>query len=353
MVSLNQANRSRKMREPQEHSIEHAASQIQKGREESPPPTVEPEVEEQETVLESETEVETEQETEEETTEETEGDNPDQESEEETEVEEEVEEEEETPYYAVKIDGDEYEVSLDELQSGYQRQKDYTKKTQVLADQRKATEAQSVELTKQHEDFLKNAQIVDEMLNRDLKKFEKVDWEGLKESDPVAYVQKQIEVQEVRQQKADLTAQAQAVYEHNQRTQADDRAKHMELQRKEALNLFPEWKSAEKANANQTEIITYARSMGYTDMELANLVNAKDLLILDKARRYDTLQSTKQGITKKKKPVIRKMVKSKGVAPKGTNVKKKSQVLQGNLRKSGSLQDAAALLYQRSQNKGK
>lgn len=39
--------------------------------------------------------------------------------------------------YPVKIGGEEHEVTLEELRNGYQRQSDYTKKTQELADLRK------------------------------------------------------------------------------------------------------------------------------------------------------------------------------------------------------------------------
>ena len=39
--------------------------------------------------------------------------------------------------YAIKVDGEEQEVSLEELRDGYQRQSDYTRKTQELASERK------------------------------------------------------------------------------------------------------------------------------------------------------------------------------------------------------------------------
>jgi hypothetical protein len=39
--------------------------------------------------------------------------------------------------YAVKVDGEDHEVSLEELRDGYQRQSDYTRKTQELASERK------------------------------------------------------------------------------------------------------------------------------------------------------------------------------------------------------------------------
>ncbi len=42
----------------------------------------------------------------------------------------------EEPAYIVKIDGEEAQVSLEELQNGYQRQSDYTRKTQEIAAER-------------------------------------------------------------------------------------------------------------------------------------------------------------------------------------------------------------------------
>ena len=41
-----------------------------------------------------------------------------------------------TPTVGVKIDGEEHQVTMGELQSGYQRQSDYTRKTQELARER-------------------------------------------------------------------------------------------------------------------------------------------------------------------------------------------------------------------------
>jgi hypothetical protein len=330
-------------REAEKGSIEYAVTQLQT---ESVEPTTAPEVEPE--ALEETPEIE-EQETVLETTEdEPQGELEEEESELQTsEVEEEVTEEEETEdYYAVKIDGEEYQVTHDELIGGYQRQKDYTKKTQAVADDRKANDARKVELEKLYTEFLTQSQQANELLNRDLKKLEAVDWTALKEDDPTAYVQKTIEVQEARQAKADIAAQAQRVYEHNQEAQAVAKTQHMELQRKEALKLFPEWKSDKTANANQVKIIEYARSIGYNDSELSNIVNAKDLLLLDKARRYDDLQTTKQGITQKKRPAIRKMVKAKGIAPVGAKKTKAIEESRGRLHKSGSLQDAARFLYE-------
>ena len=58
---------------------------------------------------------------------------------EESEEEEQVQEAEE-PKYTVKVDGEEIEVTQEELLRGYMRQRDYTQKTQQLAEQRRQFE---------------------------------------------------------------------------------------------------------------------------------------------------------------------------------------------------------------------
>jgi len=52
----------------------------------------------------------------------------------------EVQQEPASDTYSVKVDGAEEQVSLDELRDGYQRQADYTRKTQELASERRRLE---------------------------------------------------------------------------------------------------------------------------------------------------------------------------------------------------------------------
>ena len=57
--------------------------------------------------------------------------------------------------YTIKQNGVEVEVTLEELQNGYSRQQDYTRKTQELANQRKEIESQQAEL-RQKDDIYKD-----------------------------------------------------------------------------------------------------------------------------------------------------------------------------------------------------
>ena len=66
-------------------------------------------------------------------------------------TEDEVNEYEEQEYVTVKINGEEQDVTLDELTAGYSRQSDYTRKTTELANQKKLFEQQQSELLKERE----------------------------------------------------------------------------------------------------------------------------------------------------------------------------------------------------------
>jgi hypothetical protein len=62
-------------------------------------------------------------------------------------TEDKLTEESKVDKFKVKVDGEELEVPLDELLAGYQRQSDYTRKTQALAEERKRIE-QAAEMVK-------------------------------------------------------------------------------------------------------------------------------------------------------------------------------------------------------------
>ena len=106
--------------------------------------------------------------------------------EEEFEEQSEVEEVEQPQVYTVKVDGVEQEVTLEELQRGYSRQQDYTRKTQELSHERKTLEQQQAELAQRDAVYSQllpkmEAQIMGDIENEP-------DWAKLSEEDPIAYV---------------------------------------------------------------------------------------------------------------------------------------------------------------------
>ena len=117
------------------------------------------------------------------------------EEESEEEESEEDESEEEPEVYAVKVDGEELEVSLDELVQGYSRHSDYTRKTQELASQRdqmaQMQQQWASEISQAQAERQQYMEAIGQFVQQSmagLEQYSNVDWESLREEDPIAFV---------------------------------------------------------------------------------------------------------------------------------------------------------------------
>lgn len=257
-----------------------------------------------------------------------------------TEVVDEEPQDDET-YYTVKVDGEELEVNLTELQDGYQRNKDYTQKTQSLAEERKSLEATKAELEAQRTQYIEvNKQLLRQEAAA-LQKYENLDWSTLAKEDPIEYTTKQAEYTEAKRQAQLRVAGIQQAMNQEQELATQRMGQYLEQQQQVLLQRLPE---AAKPEFKE-ELTNYALSTGYTEEDLSQLVRANDLIILHKAKMFDDLQAKKAKVKEKKGPAKPKArVKTK--APAGKTTKKARMVKQqrDTLRKSGSIKDAAALL---------
>jgi hypothetical protein len=135
----------------------------------------------------------TEEETEE--VEETESEDVDDDESEESEEEEvEDEDESESTVYTVKVNGQDVEVSEDELIKGYSRQQDYTQKTQQLAEYKRQMDAAAQQMQQEVAQTQQmRAQYVDALSTAidtnyaHLQQYANVDWETLKSQDKEEY----------------------------------------------------------------------------------------------------------------------------------------------------------------------
>ena len=118
------------------------------------------------------------------------------------------EDEEQEPLYVVKIDGEEVEVPLSELQQGYSRNADYTKKTQALAEQRKEFDAL-------HQDYAQRVNALNQFayqLQQEPSIPEpEIDWERLQHSDPVEWLKQRQLAQDRANVRAQRSQQLEAV----------------------------------------------------------------------------------------------------------------------------------------------
>ena len=269
----------------------------------------------------------------------------------EEETEEEVEEEEleivaeEDLKYTIKVDGKDYEVGIDELKSGYQRQADYTRKSQALAEQRKETEqiqSERQQLEQERQMYANGLQMLQEQQTAKLQDFDKVDWETMKEEDPYQYMLKKDEYRDA-QERVNNAAQQQALIQQEQQA-ASNQARGQFVQQEYArlVAALPEWN--DKDSTIKKDIQEYATSVGFKPEEINQLADHRSVLVIKKAMEFDKL--TKK-VAPKKKAVkkVPKVQKAGRGTSKEDSAAEALKAKRTRLRKSGKQDDAASLFY--------
>ena len=260
----------------------------------------------------------------------------------ESEYEEAAEEvQEEEPRFTVKAAGEEREVTLSELIEGYQKGTDYHKKTNALAEQRKAVEAEkaAVEQAKQARDaYSQRLQAMDQFLSQQMRG---EDIESLKETDPIAYAVKVAEQTRQKEQIQQIRAEQQRIAREQQAEREAHLEKHLAEEAKRVAEAIPEYAHPEKGEKVRSELRSFAKSIGYSDAELANATDSRAVLTLWMASQYQKLQKAKPGVTKKVAEAP-KMLKAGNATGKTIATEAAKQDF-ARLRKTGSRQDAAKI----------
>jgi len=263
------------------------------------------------------------------------------ESSEEVEANEE-ESEEEAPKdekFIVKVDGKEIEVPKEELIRGYQREADYTRKTQKLAEERKLVESEFQQVRAERETY---AQVLGQ-LQQKLQEFEpqEPDWNRLEVEDPTEYARQWTSHQRRQQQKFAVQAEQMRL---NQLREVEMQKQINTVLAQETAILkekIPEWTSPEKAKAEGKALLEYGQQLGFSEQELNTITDSRALLALHKAWKYDQMMSKRPEFQAK----IKKAPKMATPGSTGSVSSKSSDInnAKKRLAQTGSVRDAASL----------
>jgi len=255
----------------------------------------------------------------------------------EVEYSEEESEEQPKPRYKVKASGEEVEVELDELIKGYQQGADYTKKSQALAEQRKAIEAERshLEYVKQERQaYAQKLQALDSFLTQ---QHQGVDLEVLKETDPIGYAVAVAEQSQREKQLAVVRNEQQRIAQQQQSEQQASLQNHLRQESEKLVSLIPEL-ATPQGDAVRKQIRDYAKSVGWSDQELSSVYDSRAVMTLYKAMKYEQLQKSKPELNKKLQSAP-KMMRSGTSVPQAKSSQDK-QAMQ-RLRETGKVADAA------------
>lgn len=266
-------------------------------------------------------------------------DAPDEETaEEQSEESEESEEQDQPQTFTVKVDGKEVAVTLEELQKGYSRTQDYTRKTQQIAEVRKQVEQETQAVRAEREQY---AQLLGALQAQLQSSEPQVDLDRLYHEDPIEWV-RQKEVLRERQEKAyAIQAEQQRLSQLSQQEQQRAMEAHLEEQKDALLAALPEWRDPKKAKAEKALVLESAKSVGFSEDDLKSVYDHRLVLLLRKAAMYDQMVSKRQDI----KPVVNNGPRTAkpGAAGRVSTTTETTRAKQ-RLAKTGRVDDAASAI---------
>ena len=252
-------------------------------------------------------------------------------------------EETETPQsYTVKVDGKDVEVTLEELQAGYSRQADYTRKSQVLAEQRKQMDDELSATQQERQRYSHALEQLGDSTDFEINQFKDVDWNKLKADDPMAYIQQKDALRDLQDSKNKINAEKQKLQEQQEKEYKANMLKHRDEQLKLLSERLPDWTDPIKGPKLKQDIKSFALAKGFTEQEINMLIDARSIEVLNNAMKYENLLNAK--IAKKKVKTVPKVTKPGAGVSKAEKDTEKVKQQRAKLKTSGKVGDAAKMI---------
>ena len=229
-----------------------------------------------------------------------------------TEVTEETQTESQEPnLHRLKVNGQEIEVSLDELKAGYSRDSDYRQKTHSLGMEKRDLEVQKSSLRQSYD--AKLTELNDLLATADATVRQRqgsADLQKLYEEDPSQAAKLDYQLRQQQMQLDSVKAKA-------REAQAKQYSDFLETQKELAATKIPEYSDPNKADQFKMNMRNSLRGYGFSDEEIGSLADHRFLMIAKDAMSYKSLKD-KRPIVQKKVANAPKVVKP-GVAKSSTS----------------------------------
>ena len=250
------------------------------------------------------------------------------------------EEEQQPQVFTVKVDGKEVEVTLDELQKGYSRTQDYTRKTQQIAEVRKQTEAELQAVRAEREQYAQLLSALEAQVQQAAQP--NIDWDRLYQEDPIEWVRQRELMRENQEKNAAIQSEKQRLSQLSQQEQMQQRQAMLQQEQEALIAAIPEWKDPKKAAAEKAMLVQFGQKAGFSPDELKNVVDHRAVVMLRKAALYDQMMSKRGQI----KPVTNNGPKPAKPGAAG-RVSNNTEAMRAQMRlaKTGRVDDAADAIY--------
>ena len=200
---------------------------------------------------------------------------------------------EDSPSYTVKVNGQELDVTLDELRNGYSRDADYRQKTEELSNQRKNFKSES---EKQRQDYSQKLNELNQRLStaqQDLNaEINSAELDRLYDEDPTEAAKQE------RKLKKKQDALNQSMYQA-QAEQKEQFSSFLQDQQRKLVSKMPEFSDPAKASTLKANMKSTLNNYGFNDQEVAQVYDHRIVMLVNDAMKYRSMQNSKPNIAKK------------------------------------------------------
>lgn len=249
------------------------------------------------------------------------------------------------PFYTVTVDGKQERVALSEALAGYQRQRDYTVKTQQVADMRKQAETEIGAIRQARTQYDSLLQGLQAQING-VKEPTAEQWEQLKAADPDKYVVEYTDYQRRENARNALKAERDRVAAEQQADLANKFREIANAERGKLIEHMPTWKDPEKYKTGAKAVFDFVgKQYGFSDQEVAQTIDHRIVRMAEDARRYHALLARRaQG---KAKVDAAPIVQPRGRVPTPSRKAVADQDAMKRFQRSGKIDDAISLIMSR------
>ena len=195
--------------------------------------------------------------------------------------------------------GENIEVEADEVKNLILRQKDYTQKTQSLAETRKQLDAER--------NSIRAIQQIGSELQQEyeaLRKTEELEvdqeyWDRLKTDNPMQYMIEKQDLQERNLERGKSQAKLNSLHQQMQNQQQLEFNQRLAEEQLKLAEAIPEWQDQQRAQEERTQLRAYGLSMGFSEKELSEVYDSRAVRVLRSAMKWEDLQSKKGSLKRK------------------------------------------------------
>lgn len=213
----------------------------------------------------------------------------------------EPEQDDEEPLFTVKVDGEEIQVTAQQLKDNYQLNQATQKRLQEAAESRKQAEAMRAEAEQSRAQYFQGLQTIQAQLENQEPGQEY--WDNLRETDPQKFLIEREQARERNEMRQAIIAEQQAV-----------EAQYLQEQERKLVEIIPEWSDNAKRQTETSQLVETAKGLGFSTHEIGMVKDARMVALLRKASLYDRMMERGAEVKKEVKKAP-KMAKSSARKP--------------------------------------